>query len=148
MGMVRLARSNRLPDSLPVVLAILEAHEGGITIPELEAEILAKGLWEQAEHPGPRAVYFRIYGVLKMLKAKGIARKVDASGHEANWILDQQEYARQRRKELTEAIKPFVDGCLMITDPKQLVGQISEMIEDGTMAALLKERRSRGRRQS
>ena len=148
MGMARIARSNRLPDSLPVVLSILEAHQEGMTIPSLEAEIVSKGLWEPGEHPGPQAVYLRIYAILKMLKTKGIVRQEETGGRESLWVLDLQECARQRRKELSEVLRPFVDGCLTITSPDQLVGQIQEMIEDGTMKTLLAERRARGRRRS
>lgn len=148
MGMARIARSNRLPDSLPVILAILEAHVEGVTIPALEAEIQAGMLWEPGDQQGPRAVYFRIYNVLKFLKSKGIVRKEGTDGREAMWILDRQEYERQRRKELSEVIRPFVDGCLMVSDPKQFVGQIHEMYEDGTMETMLAERRARGRRRS
>jgi hypothetical protein len=146
--MARIARSNRLPDSLPVVLGILEAHPEGMTIPGLEAEIISKGLWEPGEHPGPQAVYQRIYAILKMLKTKGIVRQEDTGGRESLWLLDLREYAKQRRKELSEVLRPFVDGCLMISNPDQLVGQIQEMIEDGTMNTLLAERRARGRRRS
>ena len=148
MGMARIARSNRLPDSLPVILAILEAHEEGITIPALEAEIQERGLWGPGDQQGPRAVYFRIYNVLKFLKNKGIVRKEGTDGREALWILDRQEYEHQRRKELSEVIRPFVDGCLMISDPKQFVGGIHEMYKDGTMDAMLADRRARGRRRS
>jgi len=145
-GMARIARSNRLPDSLPIILAILEAHEDGITIPALETEILDGDLWGPRDQQGPRAVYFRIYNVLKFLNSKGIVRKEETDGREALWILDRQEYERQRRKELSEVIRPFVDGCLMISDPKQFVGQIHEMYEDGTMESMVAERRAQGRR--
>ena len=148
MGMARLARSNRLPDSLPVILSILEAHKEGMTIPNLEAEIVSKGLWEAGAHQGAQAVYLRIYAILKMLKTKGIVRQEDIGGRESVWILDLQECAKQRRKELSEVLRPFVDVCLMISNPDQLVGQIQEMIEDGTIGTMLAERRARGRRRS
>lgn len=148
MGMARIARSNRLPDSLPVVLSILEAHPEGVTIPCLEAEIVSKGLWEVGENPGPKAVYLRIYAILKMLKGKGIVRQEDTQGRETLWVLDLQEYSKQRRRELSEVLKPFMDGCLMVTDPDKLVGQIQEMIEDGTMRTMLAERRARRRRRA
>jgi hypothetical protein len=146
MAMARLARSNRLPDSLPVVLGILEAHPEGITTPALEAEIVGKGLWDMGEAQGPKAVYLRLYAILKMLRGKGIVRQEDTQGRETLWILDRQEYGKQRRRELSEVLRPFVDGCLMITDPDKLVGQIQEMIQDGTMETMLAERRARRRR--
>lgn len=148
MGMARIARSSRHPDSLPVVLSLLQRYEDGITISDLEAAILDRGLWEVGEQQGPRAVYYRVYAVLKFLKAKGIVRKEEEKGRETKWVLDREEYARQAKKELSEVIRPFVDGCLMISDPEQFVGQIHEMLEDGTMAAMLAERRARGRRRS
>lgn len=144
--MARLARSNRLPDSLPVVLAILEAHPEGILIADLEAEIVSKGLWKTGDNPGPKAVYLRIYAILKMLKGKGIVHQKDTQGRESLWVLDPEAYAKQRRKEMSEVLRPFVDGCLMITDPEKLVGQIQEMIQDGTMETMLEERRSQRRR--
>lgn len=146
MVMARIARSNRLPDSLPVVLAILEAHPEGILIADLEAEIVSKGLWKIADNPGPKAVYLRIYAILKMLKSKGIVHQEDTQGRESRWVLDSEAYARQRRKEMSEVLRPFVDGCLMITDPEKLVGQIQEMIQDGTMETMLAERRAQRRR--
>ena len=146
MGMARIARSNRLPDSLPVVLKLLEAHEEGVTIPGLQAEIEKDGLWEEEANPGSRAVYFRIYNILKMLLKKGIVRKGEMDGKEAQWSLDRAAYAKQRRRELSEVIQPFVDGCLMVTDPEQFVGQLHEMVEDGTIDQMLAERRARGRR--
>lgn len=146
MVMARIARSNRLPDSLPVVLGILEAHPKGMTIADLEAEIVSKGLWEVGVHQGPKAVYLRIYAILKMLKGKGIVHQEDTQGRESLWVLDPVAYAKQRKKELSEVLRPFVDGCLMITDPEKLVGQIQEMIQDGTMDSMLAERRTRRRR--
>jgi len=148
MVTARIARSNRLPDSLPVVLAILEVHPEGITIAELQQEIRARGLWEGGGPQDSKAVYLRIYAILKMLKGKGIIHQTEAKGRETSWVLDPSAYASQRRKELTEALRPFVDGCLMITDPDQLVGQIQEMIQDGTMDAMLMERRARKRRKA
>jgi hypothetical protein len=146
MNMARIAHSNRLPDSLPVVLAILESHVDGITIPAMQAEIESKGLWEGGSGLGPRANYFRIRNVLKLLKSKGIVHRVDKNDRDGLWHLDRAEYANQRRKELAEVIQPLVDGCLMVTDPRQFVGQLNEMIEDGTIDMLLAERRARGRR--
>jgi hypothetical protein len=146
MGMARIARSNRLPDSLPVVLKLLEAHGEDVTIPWLQAEIEKEGLWEEEASPGSRAAYFRIRNILKLLLKKGIVRKSDTEGKETHWYLDRAEYAKQRRRELSEVIRPFVDGCLMVTDPEQFVGQLAEMIEDGTMDQMLAERRARGRR--
>ena len=146
MGMARIARSNRLPDSLPVVLKLLEACGEGVTIPALQAEIERQGLWAEETSPGSRAVYFRIYNILKMLLKKGIVRKADPDGKEAHWSLDREEYAKQRRRELSEVIQPFVDGCLMVTDPEQFVDQLHEMIEDGTMDQMLADRRARARR--
>ena len=146
MAMARIARSNRLPDSLPVVLGILEAHPEGVTISFLEGEITGNSLWDVGEAQGPKAVYLRIYAILKMLKGKGIVRQEETQGRETLWILDCQEYTNQRRRELSEVLRPFVDGCLMITDPDKLVGQIQEMIADGTMDAMLAERRTRRRR--
>ena len=148
MAMARIARSNRLPDSLPVVLGILEAHPEGVTTSLLEAEITANNLWDVGETQGPKAVYLRIYAILKMLKSKGIVRQEETQGREALWILDRQEYTNQRRRELSEVLRPFVDGCLMITDPDKLVGQIQEMIADGTIDAMLAERRTRRRRRT
>ena len=146
MGMARIARSNRLPDSLPVVLKLLEIHEEGVTIPGLQAEIERQGLWEEEASPGSRALYFRIYNILKMLLKKGIVRKGNMEGKEAHWSLDREEYGRQRRRELSEVIQPFVDGCLMVTDPEQFVDQLHEMVEDGTIDQMLVERRARARR--
>ena len=146
MGMARIAHSNRLPDSLPVVLKLLEAHAEGVTIPELQAEIEKDDLWLEAFSPSSRAVYFRIYNILKMLFKKGIVRKVDSEGKETWWALDRQQYAMQRRRELAEVIQPFVDGCLMVTDPEQFIGQLSEMVEDGTINQMLADRRAQGRR--
>jgi len=146
MNMARIARSNRLPDSLPVVLKLLEAHDEGVTIQGLQTEIEEKTLWESDPNLTARDNYFRIYNILKLLKSKGIVKKSEKDGREALWTLDRVEYAKQRRKELAEVLQPFVDGCLMVTDPEQFVGQLHEMIEDGTIAVMLAERRARGRR--
>ena len=80
------------------------------------------------------------------MKNKGIVQKLQKNDRDGIWRLDAMEYALQRRKELAEVIQPLVDGCLMVTDPRQFVGQITEMIEDGTIDALLAARRGRGRR--
>jgi len=146
VGTARIARSNRLPASLPVVLKLLELHRDGVTIPGLEAEIEAKGLWVEEENPGSRAIYFRIYNILKLLHKKGIVQKAESEGRETTWVLDRVAYAQQARKELSEVIRPFVDGCLMVSDPETFVGQLHEMVEDGTIEHLLAERRARGRR--
>ena len=146
MNMVRIARSNRLPESLPVVLKLLEEHGEGVTIPGLQAAIEEGALWAEEDQPGSRASYYRIYGILKLLASKGIVQKVGREGREVRWLLDRQEYAKQRRRELTEVIQPFVDGCLMVSDPEQFVEQLQEMVEDGTIATMLAERRARGRR--
>ena len=146
MGTARIARSNRLPASLPVVLKLLELHREGVTVPGLQAEIEAKGLWVEEANPGSRAIYFRIYNILKLLLKKGIVQKAETEERETTWVLDQAAYAKQARKELSEVIRPFVDGCLMVSDPEQFVGQLHEMVEDGTIEHMLAERRARGRR--
>ena len=144
--MVRIAHSNRLPDSLPVVLKLLEAHGEGATISELQTEIEEKCLWNAEDHLGPRARYYRIYNVLKLLRKKGIVKRQDKNDRDGLWFMDQKEYANQRRKEISEVIQPLVDGCLMVSDPLQFVGQVNEMIQDGTIDVMLAERRARARR--
>ena len=146
MSKVRIVRSSRLPDSLPVVLKLLEAHPDGVTIHELQTDIENKRLWETEVEHGSRTLYYRIYNVLKLLKNKGIVQRLQKNDRDGLWRLDAIEYALQRRKELAEVIQPLVDGCLMVTDPRQFVGQITEMIEDGTIDAMLAARRGRGRR--
>ena len=146
MKMARIARKNRLPDSLPVVLKLLEVHGEGVTIPGLQAEIERNGLWGADPDLTPRATYFRIYNILKLLRKKGIVLRSEKDGREALWTLDRQEYVKQRRRELSEVIQPFVDGCLMVSDPEQFVDQLHEMVEDGTIRVMLAERRARGRR--
>ncbi len=146
MNMARFARSSRLPDSLPVILKLLEAHPEGVTIHDLEAEIVARNLWDTGTEMGQRASYFRIYNILKLLRSKGIVHKIKKNDRDGLWILDSHEYAQQRRKELAEVIQPLVDGCLMVSDARQFVGQLTEMIEDGTIDAMMAERRKKGRR--
>jgi hypothetical protein len=138
-----MARSNRLPDSLPVVLKLLEGRTEGMTIPDLLDEVERQGLWDR--EGGPRAKYFRMYSILKLLHRKGIVVRTAKDGREALWTLDPQAFAQQRRRELSEIIQPFVDGCLMVTDPEQFVSQLGEMVADGTMEAMLAERRSQVR---
>ncbi|BDU77655.1 hypothetical protein [Mesoterricola sediminis] len=145
MPHARLARSNRLPDSLPVVIRLLELHEQGITIAEMQREIERMQLWDLEAHPAPRALYHRIYSVLAFLKEKGLVHQRDAAGRETLWVLDGAAFAKQRRKELFEVLQPFVDGCLMISDPRQLVGQLQGLVEDGTIDEMLAERRARKR---
>jgi hypothetical protein len=146
MKQARIAQRNRFPDSIPVVLGLLEAHPEGVTIGDLQAQIEAEGLWDVGKHPHPRALYFRIYSVLTLLKSHGIVHTAPSSGRGDLWILDREEFKRQQRLELSELIQPFVDGCLMVTNPRQFVDQLNELVEDGTIETMLRERRTKGRR--
>lgn len=146
MKMVRIARSNRLPDSLPVVIKLLEDHPVGLNIASMEAEIERQGLWTPGEVRAPRARYHRIHGVLRLLHGRDLVRKEETSGREARWILLPEAFTRQRRKELCEAIRPFVDGCLTLTDSGQLLAELRDLVEDGTLDQMLEERRARARR--
>lgn len=137
-----LARTNRHPDSLPVVLRILEGHPGGLTIRELGAEVTSRLLWGPLE---ARPLYQRVYGVLQLLRRKGLVRRVGPSGREDLWALDPEAAARRRRQEIFDMVRPFVDGCLTISDPRQLLGELGGVVEDGTLDALLAERRARRR---
>ena len=144
--MARIARRNRLPDSLPVVLRLLEASPWGVTISDLQREILAGQLWDVGPELTPRPLYHRIYGVLKLLRKNGMVRQVEGAGREALWVLDAQGCASQRRRELAEVIRPFIDGCMTLTDSGQLLSGLRDLVEDGTVEAMLAERRGRGRR--
>ncbi|MDR3673199.1 MAG: hypothetical protein P4L36_20305 [Holophaga sp.] len=145
MKMARIARSNRLPDSLPVVIRLLQEHSQGTTISALQKEIEVNQLWRVDEHLSPRSLYHRLYGVLKLLKRKGMVQQVETTGRETIWLLDAEEFALQRRRELFEVIRPFVDGCMITANPRELLGQLSEVIEDGTLEVMLAERRARSR---
>lgn len=146
MKMARIARRNRLPDSLPVVIKLLEGHPEGLCIGEMQKAIEVDHLWCMGPGMSSRALYHRIYGVLKLLRSRGMVQQRETGGRESLWILDPETFARQRRMEVFEVIQPFVDGCLTISDSSQLLGQIHELIDDGTLDVMLAERRARGRR--
>lgn len=145
MSMTRIARTNRLPDSLPVVLKLLQERPEGLTISDMEQLIEARQLWSMEGHSAPRALYHRVYGVLKLLANKSIVRQVQSPGRDTLWVLDADAFAQQQRKELFWVVQPFVDGCMMTSDPKQLVEQLQELIDEGTLDVMLAERRSKGR---
>jgi len=145
MERIPIARTNRLPDSLPVVISLLERHPEGVTIQALQEEIQENQMWG-AQHPGQaRSLYHRIYGVLKLLRGKGLVRRTANAGRGTLWSLDTEESARQRRREMFEMIQPFVNGCLMISDSRQLLSQLTDLVQDGTLDEMLAERRSKGR---
>jgi len=148
MNMARITRSNRLPESLPLVLGILESHPEGISLPAMEAAIIATGVWGTGDEAPGRRIYNRVYDLLRLLRSRGLVRGLVAEGGEVLWVLDRKAYEAQRRREIQEVLRPFLDGCLMVSDPAQLAGAINEMAEDGTLASMLEERRAQKRRRT
>ena len=87
MSMARIARSNCHPDSLSVIIKLMEDHSEGVTIAALEKEIEENNLWSMEGCLTSRALYHRIYCVLKLLKKKGLVHQIEKAGRETSMRL-------------------------------------------------------------